>query len=498
MGFLVVSLLLQFYSRKIFLEYLGTEVLGLNTTAQNILQFLNLAELGINTAVGFSLYKPLAQGDRRAINEIVALQGHLYRRIALIILAGAVIVSAFFPWIFSKMQLPLWYAYGSFGALLLSALLGYFVNFRQVVLTSAQMDYKVQYSVNSWTLVKIAAQIAALSLLSHPYEWWLALEVIFAVISAWTLHYVTRRNFPYLDGRGLSYSELKTRYRDIITKIKQLFVHRIGSFALSNTSTLVIYATSTLTEVALYGNYYIVITGIMRVSQAMFNAMGASIGNLVAESDRDHIFLVFRELLSLRYAFAAIAVFAVLTCTQPFICLWIGSRYLLSFSTLAIIGTTLFVSMSRSTVDQFLNAYGLFYDIWSPVVEAAINIGLSITLGIFFGLNGILCGVLISLLAVVSGWKPYFLFTRGLKRTTWLFWRDTSLHVIIGVVTGAAVWRLIGPVLPDPYSGWTSLILFAVLMTAFYALALCAILCAVRAGLLTFFRRISGMTHRPR
>ena len=253
MGFLMVNLILQFYSRKIFLDYLGTEILGLNTTAQNILQFLNLAELGIGTAVGFSLYKPLAQGDRQAINEIVALQGHLYRRIALGIIVGAVVVSAFFPWIFGKMELPLWYAYGSFGALLLSNLLGYFVNFRQVVLTSAQMDYKVQYSINSWMLVKVACQMGAIALFSHPYEWWLALEVVFAIVSALTLRWVTHRNFPWLDGRGMTYRSLRDKYREVITKIKQLFVHRVGSFALTNSSTLVIYATSTLTEVAFYG-----------------------------------------------------------------------------------------------------------------------------------------------------------------------------------------------------------------------------------------------------
>lgn len=496
MGFLMANLLLQFYSRKIFLNYLGTEVLGLNTTAQNILQFLNLAELGIGTAVGFSLYKPLADDDRNAINEIIALQGHLYRRIALGIIAGAAVISAFFPWIFGKMQLPLWYAYGSFGALLLSSLLGYFVNFRQVVLTSAQMDYKVQYSVNSWTLVKIAAQIAALSLLPHPYEWWLALEVIFAVIAALTLRHVTRRNFPYLSGRGLVYRDLRERYGVIITKIKQVFIHRIGSFALANTSTLVIYATSTLTEVALYGNYIIIITGITRVSQAMFNAMGASIGNLVAEADDDHIFVVFRELLSVRYVFAAVAVFSVLTGTQPFICLWIGEEYLLPGSTLAIIAATLFVSMSRGTVDQYLNAYGLFSDVWAPLVEAVLNIGLSILLGILYGLNGILCGVLISLLVVVIGWKPYFLFSRGLHRSLWLFWRDTALHLAIAAVTGAATWHFCEPFFPDPYSGWGGLALYSLGLTAIFTAAMSLLLCGARAGILAFFRRMSGMaTH---
>ncbi len=74
--FLAVNLLLQFFCRDVFLERLGAEVLGLNTTAGNLLQFLNIAELGIGVAVGFSLYKPLFDKDTQRINEIISLQGH--------------------------------------------------------------------------------------------------------------------------------------------------------------------------------------------------------------------------------------------------------------------------------------------------------------------------------------------------------------------------------------------------------------------------------------
>ena len=65
MGFYIGNLLLQFVSRKVFIEYLGADLLGLNTTIVSILQFLNIAEMGVGTAVACTLYAPLNKGNQK-------------------------------------------------------------------------------------------------------------------------------------------------------------------------------------------------------------------------------------------------------------------------------------------------------------------------------------------------------------------------------------------------------------------------------------------------
>ena len=284
--FYFVNLVVGFVARKVFLDYLGAEILGLNTTAQNILEFLNLAELGVGSAIGYFLYKPLREGDKQTINEIVALQGHLYKRIAIIIIIGSVTVIPFFPLIFKKIELPLWYAYASFGVFLFGSLLTYFVNYKQVVLTANQQNYKVQYSYKSVMILRSLFQIYALSHFDHPFLWWCALYVSFSLIGSISLHIMTMNTAPYLNSVGLPFRELKSKYPSVSVKIKQLLFHRIGSFALGQSSTLIIYAYTTLSLVAYYGNYMMVISGVTMLVSALFDSMDAGIGNLVAEGNK--------------------------------------------------------------------------------------------------------------------------------------------------------------------------------------------------------------------
>lgn len=412
--FYFINLVLQFFSRKVFLDYLGAEVLGLNTTAQNLIGFLNLAELGIGGAIAFTLYRPLYEKNTQAINEIVSVQGWLYRRVAYIVIVGACVLMCFFPLIFEKAEVPMWYTYGSFIVLLISTLLGYFVNYRQIVLTADQKEYKLTLSIQGFKIIKVLLQIAAIYCLSNGYVYWLALELIMSVTTAAVLDKLLKREYPWLKTTIDEGKELRQKYPEIISKTKQAFFHHIAGFALFQTSPLIIYAYVSLTMVAIYGNYMLIVTGVSSIVEALFRSINAGIGNLVAEGDKRQIKKVFWELTSLRLWLASIICFGIYKLGHSFITLWVGSDFILEHSAFIILIIIAFINISRP-VDHYLSAYGLFQDIWAPIAEATINIVLSILLGYYYGLTGILSGVLISLLIIVCGWKPVFLYKYGFK-----------------------------------------------------------------------------------
>lgn len=496
LSYYIFNMVLGFISRKVFIDHLGTEILGLNTTAQDILGFLNLAELGVGSAIAFTLYKPLAINDREAINEIVSVQGWLYRKIASFVGVGAIIVMLFFPFIFSKMELPIWYAYASFIVLLYSALLSYFVNYRQILLSANQLDYKITYSYKFVLLLKTLFQIIAIYYFSNGYIWWLVIQVIFATLASVNLNRTIRKEYPYLKNDINNGKYLRKKYSIIIEKVKQLFVHKIAGFTLTQSSSLIIYGYTTLSMVAIYGNYMLIINSINMMFQSIFNGVTAGIGSLVAEGNKRKILSVFEELFSSRFFCVSILCYCLLNLSNPFITIWIGSDYLLPKSTLYVIVGIMYINLTRTTIDAYISAYGLFSDVWAPVLEAIINISLSILLGYYFGITGIVSGVLISLILVVFLWKPYFVFRRAFKMSIIVYIKMYLKHILAFCISYAVATFLISFFSLHVDRDFLNWIIAAIINMAIFGFLLLISLYTLTSGMRDFVNRFIRIVYR--
>ncbi len=489
-GLQLISLLIGFWSRRIFLNHLGTEVLGLNTTASSLLGFLNLAELGIGGAIAVTLYKPIFEKDEKTVKEIVALQGWLYRMIALIVMAASVVMMCFFPMYFSKTPLPLWYAYASFGVLLYSSLLGYFFNYKQILLDAHQMNYKIQFSTKFISLFKLVAQALAVKFLPHGYVWWLVIEVMFATLTAIILSRVVNRNFPYIKDKVNKPAELRHKYPIVTTKVKQMFVHKIGSFAINQSTALIIYPILSLTVVAKYGNYQIFTTNLTYLLGALFTGLAASVGNMVAENNKELTMKVFRELYSSRFWMVMTCCICLWYLVEPFISVWIGGEYILDRSTLALIIVLFYIQNCRGVVDVFINAHGLYQDIWAPLAEAVIYLVSAILLGRAYGLDGILAGLLLSQVLIIRIWKPLFLFRSGLKESIWCYIRITAKHLLVGGLTFALIECLRHYLTIDPSESFLSFFLYALLIFVPCAIIMFILLYGSEQGMRGIVKRL--------
>ena len=123
-------------------------------------------------------------------------------------------------------------AYTSYSLLLFSAILGYFVNYKQIVLSANQQEYFVRCSYNACMIIKVVTQIIAMKLFSNAYILWLVLEVVFAIIASVALAAMVRKKCPYLKTNTTLGKELKTKYPDVLIKVKQMFFHKASRYAL--------------------------------------------------------------------------------------------------------------------------------------------------------------------------------------------------------------------------------------------------------------------------
>lgn len=451
--FYFITLFLSFFSRKIFLDCLGNDFVGLVGTLGNLLDFLNLAELGIGAAIGAVLYKPLFDGDRVKINEIISVFGFFYRKVGLVILLGGVLLSCFLPLIFGETGFDMSLVYFAFYSFLLSALIGYFANYKQTLLGADQRNYVVTAYFQTSNLVKTLIQIL-LAYYTHNYYYWVLIELCFGVIYSVILNWKIRQVYPWLRSEVKNGKLLRQKYPLIMQYSKQLFIHKIGSLVQFQIKPLLIYSFVSLQVVAFYGNYALIVDKVALLIKNVLGSTGAGVGNLVAEGDKEKIQKIFWELTSLNYFIAGVLVFSIYYLIEPFITLWVGSEYVLSKWVLIIILCNMFIMQTRSTNDQFLFAYGLFNDVWALVVEVILSVLISLIGGYFWGLEGVLLGSVVSMFFIVVLWKPYFLYRKGFKDNLSVYWIRIAKYLLLILVAWFLCWILMDFVSIDPYEGY--------------------------------------------
>lgn len=474
--FYFLSLFLTFFSRKIFLDNLGAEFIGLTGTLNNILGYLNLSELGISACIGYFLFKPLQENNREEIQRILSLLGYLYRWIGGIIMGGAMLISLFFPLIFTDSNLSLAIIYFAFYSFLGSSLIGYFINYRQILLSADQKNYLVAIYYQSARLVKLALQIYLAYTYKNLYVW-VAIEFQFAIIGCIILNWKINKEYPWLKVDTRQGRQLLKEYPEIITKTRQVFIHKIKDFVLVKSDELFIFLFVSLKMVAFYGNYMIIISKLISLFSSITGSVGASVGNLVAEGNKPHMLRVFWEYTTIQHTIAATLAFSLYTLLEPFISHWIGAEYIMDHRILTLLVIYIYITNSRNSVDSFNYAHGLYADVWSAWAELIINVSVTVICGLQWGIIGILLGKLVSLFAIVVLWKPYYLFTAGFHEPVSHYWSGVLRNYAISAfaITAALYTMRLVPISPY-HSIWQWVAYAAISMTVFFAYDLTATL----------------------
>lgn len=428
----IVTLLFPFIIRTVFIKTIGVEYLGLNSLFSSILQILNLAELGVGSALVFSMYKPIADDDQQKICALMKLYRKLYRIIGLIVLVGGL---AFIPFLhlFIKGDIPSDVnIYILYCMHLASTVLTYWLfAYRNCLFQAHQrLDITSLIGICISTLT-FAIQIALL-LLFKNYYLHLCTSIFSAIVSNVIVALYSKKYFPDYSPQGeLEKSEVKT----ITYKVRDLFTAKLGGVISNSFDTIVVSAFLGLTTLAVYQNYYYIVTAVSGMILIFFTSVNAGIGNFLLTNTKE-------QSVKLLYSINHLVLFVVNTCCcclitmyQPFMRIWVGSEYLLEYPLVILFATYLFTYIMVRPALVFKDAAGMWReDRFRPLITSLVNLGLNLATVRILGLYGVLGSTIVSYLFVGLPWVLYnlnkHLFNINLK---YFVFREL-LYVFVTVV----------------------------------------------------------------
>lgn len=384
---------LAFIDRKIFITYLSAEFLGLNTLFYNVLNVMSMAELGIASAIAFSLYKPLAEGNMDLVGRYMKFFQKAYFVIGSIILVVGVTISPFIEHFVSS-DVDLGNVQELFLIYLFAVGLTYFFSYKQILIEADQKKYINQLGICLGSILMVIFQMVSVSI-TKSFTVYICLYFVFTVGKNFSLSIVANRLYPVLRKKAIEPLGKKEK-KSLTRSIKAMSMHKFGEVAIDSIDSILISALVDIRTLGLYANYQIILNSLNSAMRVFYTSILASIGNLYVTEDDETVYQSFKALDFVNFTlFSFVAVF-LFNVSRPFISIWLGSRYVLPESTLIMITLVFFITGSRKMLLNFHDAAGLFWsDRWKRIAEAVINLITSIILGKKYGINGIFAGTLI-------------------------------------------------------------------------------------------------------
>ena len=432
----ILTLVITFVSRAVFIKILNADYLGINGLFSNILSILAFSELGISSAIIYSMYKPASENNVNQIAGLINLYKNAYRLVALII---ALIGFSLLPWINNlingtpdiRENIALIYA-----LYLINIVCSYLFSYRKSLNTVFQKEYRNVLIDRSIHAVVTILQLIYLYY-THDFYGYLVITIVETLLINLITHWTVGNTYRlYLDNKN----QLKTtEKRAIFSNIYNIFFYKIGSTILTSTSNIIISKLLSLTIVGIYSNYLLIITTLESILSRSLNSIVASIGNLNAGDNVEIKRKVMNELVLIIYwiyGFCSIELYVLLDDT---IRIWIGTNYLLcdkcalfaAVLTFYVFGTNFVASNFRVTMGYFRE--GRFV----PILAAIINILLSILLGKLYGLPGILISTSIARILSFGIFDPIIVLNKGLKSNPLSYYKRQIGWLIITIATGS-------------------------------------------------------------
>lgn len=439
----VINILLAFVYRTIFLHLLSATYLGINGLFSNVLQVLSFADLGIATAVVYRIYEPISQKNIRKVGELMHFFKQVYLVVATVIfLAGMSLIPFLEYFIKDTRDIPadvnLQVVYILF---LLQTVASYVCSHKHMLVFADQRQYILSLLSTATRILCHALEVAIL-LLWRDFTASLCVSIVVTIaINMGLSMWITKKYRPVFEVKSKLPKEVR---REIYRDTKATMLHKVGATVLNSTDNILVSRFVGLTVTGLYSNYAMILQGLNSMLGQLLGGFTSSLGNAHVELSKKNEYISYKRMLFLNLWIAGLATACLYSVVDEFVVIWIGENMLLDHLTVMVLCVQFFCGATRKINTSYIDACGLFVkDRGRPLIEAGINLVVSLVLVQRIGLAGVFIGTIVSHFCTVFWREPYILYRYAFKKKMTEYW---TLYCSFGLLTvgaayGMTVWK---------------------------------------------------------
>lgn len=408
------QILMLFLMRTAIMYYMGEEYLGLNSLFGSVLLVLNLAEMGVGSAMVYSMYQPIVDRNKQEICALLKLYRKYYRLIGLLIAVAGLILTPFIPYLVKTGVPSDTNIYVVYLLNLLCTVMSYWLfAYQNSLLTAHQRNDVASKVMLTTNMVQYLIQFFVVICLKDYYIY-LVVSIITQVFTNIITAYWAKKLYPDYRPQGDLDSE---KVRGINRRIKDLFTMKLGVVIVSSVDSITVSAFLGLTVLGIYGNYNYILTAVCGIIKVVFDSCTAGIGNSILTETPEKNYIDLKKLTFVVLWLSGFCSVCLLCLYQPFMKIWAGEDNLLDYS--AVICFVIYFFMDRviQLLITYKDAAGIWHeDRFRPIITALVNLTLNIILVQVIGINGVLLSTVLSILFVGVPWILHNLFTVLFKR----------------------------------------------------------------------------------
>ncbi len=416
----VWQIVIPFVLRSVFIRQLGIKYVGLGGLFSSLLSFLNLAEMGISSAVLYFLYQPVAENDEETIRKLLGVIKNAYRWIGFLIFGAGLALMPLLHLLISEEVPADVNIYVLYLLNLLETVLSYWLFAGKSTVLEVHQRNDISNRIYLITLtIRYGLQFAILLLLPNYYIY-LIIIILTQVLEKIFIAFIVDQKYPRYRTALPASREMK---RKVSQKAGSLLFHRIGNVIVNSADALVITGFLGLSILGKYQNYLQIMMAVSGIIGLINASCYAGIGNTMAREGIGAAYRSFEHDTFLEFCISTVCCCCFLNLYQPFIAFWVGADMLLEDGVVILLCLYFYFDRLMAPGNMFENIGGVWNkDKYRPFMEGFLNLGINLLLVQFAGMYGILLSTILSKALFSMPWL-YHTVVGG------LFKKNTAIHM---------------------------------------------------------------------